>query len=163
MATEIQQVKISQLNSIGDWRNAYTVATDRNGQSVKAPIEQVSKIGDLSTLTTAAKTDLVSAINEAATTGNVTVDSSLSPTSENPVQNKVINTALGGKQDTISDLATIRSGAAAGATAVQPGDMDAVKYTAQTLTSSQQEQSRTNIGAMAAANGVFLGDVIETI
>ena len=129
--------------------------------------------------------------------GDITVDSSLSSTSTNPVQNKVINTALGGKQDTISDLATIRSGAEAGATAVQPsalsakqdvlvsgtniktintqsllgsgnitiqaGDTDAVKYTAQTLTSSQQEQSRTNIGAMAAANGVFLGDVIETI
>jgi hypothetical protein len=46
---------------------------------------------------------------------------------------------------------------------IQAGDTDAVKYTAQTLTSSQQEQSRTNIGAMAAANGVFLGDVIETI
>ena len=197
MATEIQQVKISQLNTISDWRNAHTVATDRNGQSVKAPIEQISKIGDLSNLTTAAKTNLVAAINEAATTGNVTVDSALSSTSTNPVQNRVINTALGGKQDTISDLATIRSGAAAGATAVQPsalsakqdvlvsgtniktintqsllgsgnitiqaGDTDAVKYTAQTLTSSQQEQSRTNIGAMAAANGVFLGDVIETI
>lgn len=50
----------------------------------------------------------------------VTIDSVLSSTSENPVQNKVINTALGGKQDTISDLETIRSGAAAGATAVQP-------------------------------------------
>lgn len=127
----------------------------------------------------------------------VTIDSSLSTTSTNPVQNKVINTALGGKQDTISDLATIRSGAAAGATAVQPsalsakqdllvsgtniktinsqsllgsgnitiqpGDTDAVKYVSQTLTTSQQEQARTNVGAMAAANGVFLGDVIETI
>lgn len=31
-----------------------------------------------------------------------------------------MNTALGGKQDTISDLATIRSGAGAGATALQP-------------------------------------------
>lgn len=33
---------------------------------------------------------------------------------------------LAGKQDTISDLATIRSGAAAGATAVQPSDLAAV-------------------------------------
>ena len=32
-------------------------------------------------------------------------------------------TALNAKQDTISDLATIRSGAAAGATALQPGDI----------------------------------------
>lgn len=55
----------------------------------------------------------------------VTIDSSLSTTSTNPVQNKVINTALGGKQDTISDLSTIRSGAAAGATAVQPSALSA--------------------------------------
>lgn len=55
----------------------------------------------------------------------VTIDSALSTTSTNPVQNKVINTALGGKQDTISDLATIRSGAASGATAVQPSALSA--------------------------------------
>lgn len=56
----------------------------------------------------------------------VTVDSSLSSTSTNPVQNKVINTALAGKQATISDLATIRSGASAGATAVQPSSLATV-------------------------------------
>ena len=37
-----------------------------------------------------------------------------------------LNTALGNKQDTISDLATIRSGAGAGATAVQPSDLATV-------------------------------------
>jgi len=37
-----------------------------------------------------------------------------------------VTTGLAGKQDTISDLATIRSGAAAGATAVQPGDLATV-------------------------------------
>ena len=35
-----------------------------------------------------------------------------------------VNTALNGKQDTISDLATIRSGASAGATAVQPATLN---------------------------------------
>ena len=49
----------------------------------------------------------------------VTVDDALSTTSENPVQNKVVTTALNGKQATIDDLSTIRSGAAAGATAYQ--------------------------------------------
>ena len=48
-----------------------------------------------------------------------TVDSALSSTSTNPVQNKVINSALAGKQDTIDDLATIRDGASKGATALQ--------------------------------------------
>ena len=37
----------------------------------------------------------------------IDVDSALSSTSVNPVQNKVINNALAGKQDTISDLATV--------------------------------------------------------
>ena len=53
----------------------------------------------------------------------IDVDSALSSTSVNPVQNKVINSALAGKQDTISDLATIRSNASKGATAVQPDDL----------------------------------------
>jgi hypothetical protein len=40
-----------------------------------------------------------------------------------------MNTALAGKQDVISDLSTIRSGASAGATAVQPGDLATVATT----------------------------------
>ena len=47
------------------------------------------------------------------------VDAALSDTSENPVQNKVVKAAIDAKQDTISDLSTIRSGAALGATAYQ--------------------------------------------
>lgn len=40
-----------------------------------------------------------------------------------------MNTALAGKQDTISDLSTIRSGAALGASSVQPGDLATVATT----------------------------------
>ena len=47
------------------------------------------------------------------------VDAALSDTSENPVQNKVVKAAIDAKQDTILDLATIRSGAELGATAYQ--------------------------------------------
>ena len=42
---------------------------------------------------------------------------------------QAMNTALAGKQDTISDLSSIRSGASAGATAVQPGDLATVATT----------------------------------
>lgn len=49
----------------------------------------------------------------------ITVDSALSGTSENPVQNKVVKGAIDAKQDTISDLSAIRSGASAGSTAYQ--------------------------------------------
>lgn len=44
-------------------------------------------------------------------------------------------TALSGKQDTISDLATIRSGASQGATAVQPAELDDYQTTANLVTS----------------------------
>lgn len=74
-------------------------------------------IGDLSALTTTAKTDLVSAINEvnehgSGGGGSVTVDSELSTTSMNPVQNKVITSAIRGKADTqtVSALADAVNG-----------------------------------------------------
>lgn len=51
--------------------------------------------------------------------GGAETDSELSDTSENAVQNKTVTTALATKQDVISDLETIRSGAALGATALQ--------------------------------------------
>lgn len=61
--------------------------------------------------------------------GSITVDDAISSTSTNPVQNKVIYTALSGKQATISDLESIRSGATAGSTAVQPEDLATVATT----------------------------------
>ena len=65
----------------------------------------------------------------------IAVDSALSPTSTNPVENRVVTAALGTKQDTISDLSTIRSGAAAGATALQPWDsLSQLTWTADDIT-----------------------------
>lgn len=81
---------------------------------------------------------------------------------------EALTALLAAKQDTISDLSTIRSGAAAGATAYQKpqtgipaSDLasgviptvptDIVKYSSQSLTDAQQTQARTNIGAAAAA------------
>ena len=65
-------------------------------------------IGDLSALTTEAKTDLVSAINEVNEHGggSVTVDSELSTTSRNPVQNKVVTARINGLD---SDVGTLRT------------------------------------------------------
>lgn len=58
--------------------------------------------------------------------GNITVDTELSETSENPIANKTVAKALSevadafeGKQNTIADLEAIRAGAAKGATAIQ--------------------------------------------
>ena len=79
----------------------------------------------------------------------IVADEQLSTTSVNAIQNKTvtetfnkvntdisnINTSLNGKQATISDLSTIRSGAAAGATAVQPATLTST-LTAYTTTAT---------------------------
>ena len=60
--------------------------------------------------------------------------------------NSELTNLFSGKQDTILDLATIRSGAALGATSLQP--------TAQQLTDAQKTQVLTNIGADAVTEKV---------
>ena len=52
----------------------------------------------------------------------ITIDDMLKPDSRNPVENRAVYSALTQKQNVILDLAAIRSWAAAGATAIQPGD-----------------------------------------
>ena len=65
----------------------------------------------------------------------IAVDPSLDITSHNPAENMAITRALNGKQDTISDLATIRAWAAAWATAVQPWDrIDVLSGTSDNIT-----------------------------
>ena len=94
------------------------LATIRAGASEGATAVQP---GDLATVATSGSySDL---------TNKPVIDSALSSTSTNAVQNKVVNSALAGKQSTISDLSTIRAGASAGATAVQPDDLATVATT----------------------------------
>lgn len=96
---------------------------------------------------------------------------------------EALTTLLAAKQDTISDLSTIRSGAAAGATAYQkpqigipasdlaPGVIptvptDVVKYTSQSLSSSQKSQARSNIGAgtyRKASGGIPKTDLASAV
>lgn len=70
--------------------------------------ELAQSVGDLDELTTTNKNSLVEAINEVnAKEGggsSITIDDELSGTSENPVQNKVVQAALAGKAGT--DVAT---------------------------------------------------------
>ena len=83
--------------------------------------------------------------------GELYIDDALSETSENAVQNKVITAQIAtinsSKQDTISDLSTIRSGAAAGATALQSGNnISSLVNDAGYLTSHQDisDRAKTN-------------------
>lgn len=87
----------------------------------KPDLSVYAESADLATVATSGSYDDLS--DKPVIPESVTVDAALSDTSENPVQNKVVKGALDAKQDTISDLATIRSGAALGATAYQkPND-----------------------------------------
>lgn len=63
------------------------------------------------------------------------IDSTPTANSTNLVTSGGVAGALAGKQDTIVDLANIRS-----------GSQDNVKYTQQTLTDAQKSQARSNIG-----------------
>lgn len=114
-----QDVYTQIIESLSD------LQTDVQGLS-----DAVEDIGDISLLTTHAKTDLVSAINEVnehggGGGGSVTVDSELSATSENPVQNKVITGALAGKADKslvdvlADDVADVKTDTGALKTAMQ--------------------------------------------
>ena len=94
------------------------LAAIRAGASAGATAVQP---GDLATVATSGSySDL---------TNKPVIDSALSSTSTNAVQNKVVDSALAGKQSTISDLSTIRAGASAGATAVQPDELATVATT----------------------------------
>ena len=77
----------------------------------RAVAETDAHVGNLAGLTTESKTDLVSAINEVnehggGGGGSVTVDESLSTTSTNPVQNKVLTARINGLN---SDVGTLRT------------------------------------------------------
>ena len=93
-----QDVYTQIIESLSD------LQTDVQGLS-----DAVDGIGNLADLTTEAKTDLVSAINEVnehGGGGSVTVDSELSTTSTNPVQNKVITARINSLD---SDVGTLRT------------------------------------------------------
>lgn len=80
-------------------------------------------IGNLDELETTARDNLVAAVNEAAQSGggggsSIAIDTTLTQSGK-AADAKAVGDALTGKQDTISDLEAIRSGAALGATALQ--------------------------------------------
>lgn len=78
----------------------------------RAVAETDAHVGNLAGLTTETKTDLVSAINEVNEHGGapVTVDSALSDTSENPVQNKTITGAIREVSSYARDLSGVIDG-----------------------------------------------------
>lgn len=64
-----------------------------------------------------------------------------------------VETALAGKQDTISDLSTIRSGAALGATSVQPATMEAALSKKASITETTSLQNQIDEVAQSVGSG----------
>lgn len=86
------------------WQNGVTPVNETNMNNIERGI-----------------VDCVEAINSGSG-GTITVDDALSATSENPVQNKVINTALGGKIDKISTTEGFWYGKLSGASQIDKTD-----------------------------------------
>lgn len=87
----------------------------------KKYISKIKKSGDSIYIKDAEAQSSISVLN-ASVSGKqdaLTFDSTPTANSNNPVKSGGVYTALSGKQATISDLPTIRSGASAGATAYQ--------------------------------------------
>ena len=121
--TTIPQMTAAQNAQIADTTLLEVAAVDQSDSSGyvsrKATAKQIkdyasadvqTQIGNLSNLETTAKNNLVAAINEAAQSGggsSVTVDSAMSSTSTNPVQNKVINTEITTLKSDLSTSASI--------------------------------------------------------
>lgn len=88
----------------GDHVHPLSLAHSWAGNTLTTEINGVSKTVDIPTATTSAAglmtADMVTKLNGIATGANkITVDSTLSTTSTNPVQNKVVTTAINGKAD----------------------------------------------------------------
>ena len=96
--------------------------TIRSGAAAGFTAVQPAAISDMETRTHAAATYQPQG-NYLIAESDPTVDGKINTHNSSTSAHSDIRTALAGKQAVISDLATIRSGAAAGATAVQPSDL----------------------------------------
>jgi hypothetical protein len=119
-ATAVQPADMA--SALADKQDVISDLSDiRSGAAAGATAVQP---GDLATVaTTGAYSDL------SGTPTIPTVDQTYNASSANAQSGVAVAGAISGKQDVINDLATIRSGAAAGATAVQPGDLATVATT----------------------------------
>ena len=143
-------VKTYVDNSIPTVNNA-TLTIQRNGTTVKTFTANASTnvTADITVPTTAAD---VGALPD--TTFIPTITDTYSATSTDGMSGKAVASAISTKQDTISDLATIRSGASLGATAVQPSDLSTyvTTDTAQDVTGQKTIVGQTILKASASAS-----------
>lgn len=115
---------------------------------------QVSYIANKPSLATVATTGAYSDLSGTPTIP--TVDQTYDASSANAQSGVAVASAVSGKQDTINDLSTIRSGAAAGATAVQPAALNDYATTA-ALTSGLSTKQDTISDLATIRSGAAAG------
>lgn len=101
----------------------------------------------------------------------VTVDQVYDSTSTNAQSGVAVASAVSGKQDTISDLSTIRSGAELGATAVQPSSLATVATTGSynslldkpTIPAAVTVDQSYNAASANAQSGVAVAGALATV
>lgn len=126
-----------------------TKTSDLQNDSGFVTGQEVSQTYETKSDATAKETALQTAIN--AKQDILTFDNVPTNGSSNPVKSDGIYDALAGKQATIQDLSEIRSGAAAGATAVQPAELTAGLATKQ---DTINDLATIRSGAAAGATAV---------
>ncbi len=113
---------------------AFVISTDSAGNTVYNRYKYT-------TATSPASWQFEYALNNSSFTSNQWAAINSGATSTNIAQIATNTTAIAGKQDTISDLETIRSGAALGATAVQPSTL--ANYATTTDLAAKQDKTLT--------------------
>lgn len=135
-ASAVQPADLANVATTGDYNDlnnkpnltVYATKTEVNtGLATKQNV-----ISDLATIRSGAAAGATAVqpadLATVATTGDYD-DLTNKPDLSVYATTQAMNTALAGKQDTINDLSTIRSGAAAGSTALQPSDVATVATT----------------------------------
>ena len=115
---------LAGLDANGDLTDSGSKASDFATAAQGAKADTAVQPGDLATV--ASTGDYDDLLNKPTIPPGVVVDQTYDATSTDAQSGVAMAGALAGKQDTISNLATIEAGAAAGATAVQPGSLAAV-------------------------------------
>lgn len=149
-------------NHIADTNNPHSVTKSQLGLENVDNVKQVAGLGSGTTQNNLVKWG---ADGYTVADSGVAVETSISDSDAKVPTSKAIYTALGNKQDTIADLATIEAGAAAGATAVQPGDIGtaAAKNVDYFATAAQGGKADSAIQGVKVNNSAITPDSNKTV
>lgn len=149
-------------NHIADTNNPHSVTKSQLGLENVDNVKQVAGLGSGTTQNNLVKWG---ADGYTVADSGVAVETSISDSDAKVPTSKAIYTALGNKQDTIADLVTIEAGAAAGATAVQPGDIGtaAAKNVDYFATAAQGGKADSAIQGVKVNNSAITPDSNKTV